>query len=489
MKKNWVTIIIFSMMVCLGTIRVQAEPSYDDTAYWTEKCSKAVPRASDVKACKAFRAHLASKSDDLNKQLKDIASKRSEILKNISEYQKLIDDYANQSKEVQAKIGELSQKIRGFEQQINDIQKNIDDLMIKIADKQKIIDEIKGKLKKRMVEKQPTMRMNSLVELLLGAKSFDEILRILSGLDAIAKSDQKAHSEFLTAVEELNKEKADLGKQKGDLETAKTNLDVQKKALNVQAEKIMALKARAEVVQDAYESQSAQLEAQGNTIAGDIASIKKKMASITTRLEQVPETNPHNTNPSNINTASGWVRPVNGAYRSAGTWYYSGGGVHLGYDFAAAVGTPVLAVGNGVILKSADGCPTIGGIGSGCGPSNGGSYGGGNQVYLLTKINGNLYAIKYLHLQQGSPIATGTIVMAGQQIGLLGSSGNSSGPHCHIEVFYLGNSSNFASYAQSWNGDLAFGAGWGHAALANTCSSRGGRAPCRLRPESFFGGE
>lgn len=487
MKKNLVKILTIAIAICSGAVHVQAEPSYDDVAYWTKKCSRAVPKASDVQACKAFRSHLASKSEDLNKQLKDIKDNLSQKTKDIARNQKIIDDYAKQSKEVQARIDDISGKIKGFEQQISDLQKSIDELLIKIADKQKIIDQIKQKLKKRMVEKQPTMRMNYIVELILGAKSFDEILRILSGLDAIAKSDQSVRDEYLSAIEELNKEKTDLDKQKADRETAKNNLDTQKKNLDVEVKNIMLLKARAEAVQETYEKQAAQLESQGNRIAGGIEEIKKKMASIVTRLEQVPDTNPNGTTQKPFNTASGWTRPVNGAYRSAGTWYYAGGGVHLGYDFAAAVGTPVLAVGNGVVLKSTDGCPTIGGLGSSCGPAHGGSYGGGNQVYLLTKINGNLYAVKYLHLQQGSPISTGTVVLAGQQIGRLGSSGNSSGPHCHVEIFYLGNASNFVNYARNWNGDLAFGAGWGSAGVSNNCDNRGGRAPCRVRPENFFG--
>ena len=183
-------------------------------------------------------------------------------------------------------------------------------------------------------------------------------------------------------------------------------------------------------------------------------------------------------------TTTGWTYPVPGAVRSAGTWYYNSGGVHLGYDFAISPGSAIYAAGNGVILRSADACPTYGGLGSGCGYP--GSYGGGNQVYLLTKINGSLYAVKYLHMMSGSPIAQGTIVTAGTQIGKVGSSGNSSGPHCHIEIFWLGSADNFSNYAKTWNLDLAFGCGWGYSALSRLCENGVG-APCRIRPETIFG--
>lgn len=83
-----------------------------------------------------------------------------------------------------------------------------------------------------------------------------------------------------------------------------------------------------------------------------------------------------------------------------------------------------------------------------------------------------------------TPIAIGTVVTSGTVIGRVGSSGNSSGPHCHVEVFYLGDASNFNAFKSSWNGDLAFGAGW--AGSDRKCDSGTG-APCRLRPESLFG--
>ena len=75
------------------------------------------------------------------------------------------------------------------------------------------------------------------------------------------------------------------------------------------------------------------------------------------------------------------------------------------------------------------------------------------------------------------------IVSAGDQLGLMGASGNVTGAHVHVEVFRLGTMS-IESYASSWNGDLAFGAGWGSSALSRICSNSG--TPCRIRPESVF---
>lgn len=185
-------------------------------------------------------------------------------------------------------------------------------------------------------------------------------------------------------------------------------------------------------------------------------------------------------------TSDGWTVPVKNATRSAGTWNYEGGGKHLGYDFASSEGSEIIAVANGVVLVSADGC-AYGGLGSTC-AGKGGSTSGGNQIYLLVTVQNKLYAVKYLHMKLGTPIAQGTQVKAGDFIGQVGSTGNSSGAHCHVEIFYLGDASDFQNYLDTWNGDLTFGCGWAgsYDGYGRRCDA-GYEAPCRIRPESIFG--
>jgi len=92
--------------------------------------------------------------------------------------------------------------------------------------------------------------------------------------------------------------------------------------------------------------------------------------------------------------------------------------MHRGTDFAAPKGTPIMASGDGVVLKSAW-----------CG-------GGGNCIKI--KHNSS-YSTVYAHLSKfASGIRKGKRVKQGQVIGYVGSTGKSTGPHLHYEVIYNG---------------------------------------------------
>ncbi|OKJ65973.1 M23 family metallopeptidase [Streptomyces sp. CB02261] len=113
-------------------------------------------------------------------------------------------------------------------------------------------------------------------------------------------------------------------------------------------------------------------------------------------------------------SSSGWVAPVDGGvstpYRASGSMWSSG--YHTGADFIASSGTTVRAVGAGTVVSA----------------GYSGAY--GNEV-VIQHADGN-YS-QYAHLSSLS-VSSGQTVSGGQQIGLSGSTGNSTGPHLHFEI-------------------------------------------------------
>ena len=96
--------------------------------------------------------------------------------------------------------------------------------------------------------------------------------------------------------------------------------------------------------------------------------------------------------------------------------------MHTGTDFAAPMGTPIMASGDGIVIKS-----------SWCG-------GGGNCVKIK---HNSIYTTVYAHMSKfGRGIKKGTRVKQGQIIGYVGSTGLSTGPHLHYEVIENGRKIN-----------------------------------------------
>lgn len=113
---------------------------------------------------------------------------------------------------------------------------------------------------------------------------------------------------------------------------------------------------------------------------------------------------------------NGWVLPLEpGSYRltarfgeCSGLWSHC----HTGLDFAAPSGTPVKAVAGGTVSET----------------SYAGAY--GNRVVLTLEDGTELW---FCHLTDFA-VGGGETVAPGQVIGSVGSTGNSTGPHLHVEV-------------------------------------------------------
>jgi len=96
--------------------------------------------------------------------------------------------------------------------------------------------------------------------------------------------------------------------------------------------------------------------------------------------------------------------------------------MHKGTDFAAPIGTPIMASGDGVVKKA-----------GWCG-------GGGNCIKIK---HNSTYQTVYAHMSKfARGIKSGVRVKQGQTIGYVGSTGKSTGPHLHYEVIVNGKKVN-----------------------------------------------
>lgn len=102
-------------------------------------------------------------------------------------------------------------------------------------------------------------------------------------------------------------------------------------------------------------------------------------------------------------------------------------GVHMGLDFDAPFGTNITAVADGVVTWS--------GMRTGYG-------------YVVEVDHGNGYMTRYAH-NSLNIAKVGSRVHAGETIAMVGSTGRSTGPHCHFEVWLNGKAVNPLSYVKA----------------------------------------
>jgi len=158
----------------------------------------------------------------------------------------------------------------------------------------------------------------------------------------------------------------------------------------------------------------AQAEAQAQAAAQKKAAAEAKRKA-EARAKEIREAKERAAREAERKRLNAFVAPISGSYISTG--YKSGGslwssGSHTGVDFHAASGTSVHAVGRGTVVET----------------GWGGSY--GNQIVI--RMADGTYT-QYGHLSSIG-VSVGQSVTPGQQIGLSGATGNTTGPHLHFEA-------------------------------------------------------
>ena len=136
-------------------------------------------------------------------------------------------------------------------------------------------------------------------------------------------------------------------------------------------------------------------------------------------------------------TSRGFTWPTRGAYSISSRYGYrnpsiSGWGFHGGIDiirYGGSTGVPVVASASGTVVTAYSGWSGYG--------------------HTVVINHGNGITTRYAHMQPGSIcVRAGQYVYQGQQIGRIGSTGNSTGPHLHFEVLVNGRKVNPLNYVK-----------------------------------------
>jgi len=391
-------------------------------------------------------------SKEINNEITDIMAQITAAKDDLAQAQKLATEYEKQAESMQAEIDELTARIE-------ELKIRIEELEVQIAYNENEVSELNDRVTSRMENAQKTMHFSGYLDFICGSTSFSDFLSRIYGVNALLSKDKDDRTKLVNLLNQLNADKQELSDSKAELDESYTSL------VSKQGELLVMKEFYEEV---AYETQL-QLDELNNNL--------DTLFDLSDLVENV----------KNIQSSSGFVPAVHNSYISSGFPYrdtdFNYGQIHLGIDYAAAYGEEVHAPANGICIFAYDGCNGWGYYGSRCGAGDtGGLYGAGNQIYLICQVDSKVYGFILMHLSR-IDIERGDVIFQDEVIGAVGSSGSSTGPHAHIEMYYLGEG-NIADYMDI-DYDGTFLCGRGSTALKHQCSE-GADAPCILNPSYYI---
>ena len=367
----------------------------------------------------------AASTSQMKNEISDLEEKSAKLEKEIANLKK--DKAAKNA--LKSKLDEqmavTQEKISACTRLINSYKAEIKEFEAEIAEKEAEIGDAKFLFRQRMRSIYMSGSTNNDLLVLLDADSFSDYLALSEVSRTISAHDKKIVSEITAAIEDINKSKAAINKK-----MAAQN-DIKKSLANEQA-KLKAQQTEINGVISSINSDQAALEAQNKTYEAAINKLEKEIqAALSAAAGGGSGKNPvfksgRFTWPVpgyyNITSYYGYrVNPVSGKYK-----------LHGGIDIASAgiYGKPIVAAADGVVLSAG---------------WNSGGF--GNWVVINHGMSGgNQFATLYAHMCRAPIVSAGQSVKAGQTIGYVGSTGNSTGNHLHFEVRVNGNRVNPMSY-------------------------------------------
>jgi murein DD-endopeptidase MepM/ murein hydrolase activator NlpD len=334
--------------------------------------------------------------------------------------QRAIGSAVDQLNAIDVFMVNLTKEIAAQQALIAQTQRAIDDLSRKI----RLGDAALTRLKAHMSVRDELLNQRiryidgrgalNTVELVLTAKSFNDMMNRLIAAQQIAASDrqllqdlQQEHTLVAQANAALGVKRVQvsalLQQQKASEAELQTNLNAQ------QAARVLAVQLEYQL-----QAEYALVEAQRKAIDAQVAQLQKKYEAAaraagggTGQFEWPMPSCGHGCISQPFGCNSYWFEQ----YDAACPYPHR---IHTGIDIAGPYGTPIIAADTGVISFYP------------------GYYGYGNYIII---VHGNGYSTLYGHLSRfNSSMSSGQIIARGDVIGYEGSSGNSTGPHLHFEI-------------------------------------------------------
>ncbi|MGN1203137.1 MAG: murein hydrolase activator EnvC family protein [Eubacterium sp.] len=483
MKIRFLSLIMaFTLMFCsIG----QSVAFADEEEQFPEAQTTAESSEENEEESTTEEADSAIAKEEAQKTLEE---QQDQLLKNLEETEKKLAELEKDSKgtaeyidTLDQKIGYINEQLTILEEQNTEIQAEIDKLLptIEKNEKQleslsKEVDETKKELEKlenkfQSVYEAYCIRLRvmyisgdfNLLSALITCNDISSLLTRYEMIKSVAKSDTELLKEVQDKTKEIITKQNGLDERVAKYEKAKAELDAQRKSLEdkqktieknseiiaankatlatdrAESDRLLAeLTAQNQQYTEFRNEDSELIEAVENEIQALISGLKSPDEVTTAVASDKSDSSTETVTAksevySNSDAVLNMVYPVPGHTGiSAGFPNYSSGKYHGGIDFPCPTGSKVVAAQDGIVItvKRLDY-----------------SYGYYVMIYHGTDSKGRSVVTLYGH-NSSILVSNGQSVKKGEQIAKSGSTGNSTGPHCHFEIRFDGERANPTYY-------------------------------------------
>ena len=360
-----------------------------------------------------------------------------------SDYRQKANETLNQSNEAKEKLEDVNGQINTALQEVEDLKSSIDSTeqeVNSLSDELNKLNESISIKEEDLKDKQKLLEERLVVSYMNGKNTYMDALfsggiaNFISNYESkkqIAEYDNNLMSEVKKDKQELEDEKAKVQ----NLKTEKENKSAELKKLKAEKqEKVDNLTEEQKQIQsqiDEYDNQMKVLSQKEKELAE-----KEAAAELVRKAEQNKNNDTkkdQNSNDGGSVTPTGTFQwPVPSSHTITSNYGYrihpiSGTKkLHAGIDIGAPGGSNIIAADSGTVILSSFG------------------YNGGYGNYVIIS-HGNGITTRYAHCSNLF-VSVGQTVTKGQPIAAVGSTGASTGNHCHFEVRINGGSKNPLNY-------------------------------------------
>lgn len=361
----------------------------------------------------ASTSQMKSEIEELEEKSKKLEAEISALKKDKAKQQTIANKLDEQISNTQAKIAACTRLISGYKSEIKALE-------TEITNKQAEIEETKFLYKQRMRSIYMSGSTNSDLLILLDADSFADYLALSEVSKTVSAHDKKLVNEITKAIASIKESQKAINEKMEAQNSAKSTLASEQAKLKSQQSEVNGVISSINSDQKALEKENAAYHAAINQLEKEIQAALSAATSGGTSAK----------NP--VFTSAKFLWPVPGYYNITSYYGQRWGRLHGGIDIASAgiEGKPIVAAADGVVIAA--------------GYNNGGY---GNWVMINHGTNGGKqFATVYAHMKYSPSVKNGQSVKSGQVIGYVGTTGRSTGNHCHFEIRVNGSRVNPMGY-------------------------------------------